>query len=208
MTNIRRQLQIKFVTGLLVIVPIAVTVWTFWELFTFVDGLLAPTVADRLGRHVPGVGLLVAILLVLLMGILATNMVGRRILGWLDSLLYRIPIFRNVYSAVKQLLNAFSPDNLVAFKEFVLVQHGEKGRYCFGFLTGEVALHGGSGETEPLVAVYVPTNHLYLGDIVLVRREDIIPTQLTIPQGIQVILSGGISIPQVLRQKLPDMDRR
>jgi len=208
MSGIRRQLQIKFVTGLLVIVPLAVTVWTFWELFTFVDGLLGPAVADTLGRRAPGVGLLVAILLVLLMGIFATNVVGRRVLGWLDSLLYRIPIFRNVYSAVKQLLNAFSPDNLVAFKEFVLVQQGEKGKYSFGFLTGEVALQRGSGETEPLVAVYVPTNHLYLGDILLVRREDIILTRLTIPQGIQIILSGGISIPQILRQKLPEMDRR
>jgi len=208
MSNIRRQLQIKFVTGLLVIVPIAVSVWTFWELFTFVDGLLAPAVADQLGRHVPGVGLLVAILLVLLMGVFATNVVGRRILGWMDVLLYRIPIFRNVYSAVKQLLNAFSPDNQVAFKEFVLVPQGEKGGYSFGFLTGEVALQRGSGETEPLVAVYVPTNHLYLGDIVLARREDIIQTRLTIPQGIQIVLSGGISIPQILRQRLPDPDRR
>jgi len=208
MSKIRRQLQIKFVTGLLVIVPIAVTVWTFWELFTFVDGLLAPVVADQLGRHVPGVGLLVAILLVLMMGVFATNVVGRRTLGWLDSLLYRIPIFRNIYSAVKQLLNAFSPDNQVAFKEFVLVPNREKGSYSFGFLTGEVALQRGSGETEALVAVYVPTNHLYLGDILLFRREDIIHTRLTIPQGIQIVLSGGITIPQILRQKWPDPDRR
>ncbi len=208
MSGIRRQLQITFVTGLLVIVPIAVTVWTFWELFTFVDGLLAAVIADGLGRYVPGVGLLVAILLVFLMGILATNVVGRRILGWLDSLLYRIPIFRNVYSAVKQLLNAFSPDNQVAFKEFVLVPDREKGSYRFGFLTGEVALQRGSGETELLVAVYVPTNHLYLGDILLVRREDIIQTRLTIPQGIQIVLSGGISIPQILRQKVLDPNRR
>lgn len=208
MSKIRRQLQIKFVTGLLVIVPIAVTVWTFWELFTFVDGLLAPVVTETLQRPVPGVGLLVAVLLVLLMGIFATNVVGRRILGWLDSLLYRIPIFRNVYSAVKQLLNAFSPDNQVAFKEFVLVRNREKGHYTFGFLTGEVGLQHGSGETEPLVAVYVPTNHLYLGDILLVRREDIIQTRLTIPQGIQIVLSGGISTPQILRQKLPEPDRR
>ncbi len=208
MNSLRRQLQIKFVTGLLVIVPIAVTVWTFWALFTFVDGLLAPIIADQLGRHVPGVGLLVAILLVLIMGVFATNVAGRRTLGWLDSLLYRIPIFRNVYSAVKQLLNAFSPDNQVAFKEFVLVPHKEKDGYSFGFLTGEVALQRGSGETEPLVAVYVPTNHLYLGDIVLARREDIIRTRLTIPQGIQIVLSGGISIPQILRQRLPGPDRR
>ena len=71
-----------------------------------------------------------------------------------------------------------------------------------GFLTGEVALQRVSGETEPLVAVYVPTNHLYLGDILLVRREEVILTRLTVPQGIQIVLSGGISIPHVLRQEL------
>ena len=96
----------------------------------------------------------------------------------------------------------------MAFKEFVLVQNREKGHYSFGFITGEVALQRGSGETEPLVAVYVPTNHLYLGDILVVRREDIIQTRLTIPQGIQIVLSGGISIPQILREKLPDPDAR
>jgi uncharacterized membrane protein len=199
MSSVRRQLQITFVTGLLVIIPIAVPVWVFWELFTFVDRLLAPFVGGTFPFHLPGLGLVVATLLVLLMGIFATNVVGRRILGWLDGGLYRIPIFRSVYSAVKQLLNAFSPDNQVAFKEFVLLQNRE-GHYCFGFLTGAVALQRTNGTTEPLVAVYVPTNHLYLGDILLARREDIILTRLTVPQGIQIILSGGISIPQVLRQ--------
>jgi uncharacterized membrane protein len=208
MSVIRRQLQIKFVTGLLVIVPIAASVWTFWKLFLFVDGLLAPLVEETFPFQLPGLGLLVAALLVLLMGIFATNVVGRRILGWLDLLLYRIPIFRNVYSAMKQLLNAFSPENQVAFKEFVILQNREKGHYSFGFLTGELSLQRGSGETEGLYAVYVPTNHLYLGDILLVRPEDVILTRLTIPQGIQIILSGGISIPQVLRQKLPQPEPR
>ncbi len=206
MGKLRRQLQIKFITGLLVIVPLAVSVWTFWELFDFVDGLLAPLISDTFPMRLPGLGLLVAILLVILMGFFATNVVGRRILGWMDLLLYRIPIFRNIYSAVKQLLNAFSPDNQVAFREFVLVPTREKGRYSFGFLTSEVDLQRGTGETEPLVAVYVPTNHLYLGDIVLVRREEVILTRLTVPQGIQIILSGGISTPHVLRQELPKQD--
>jgi uncharacterized membrane protein len=207
MKSLRRQIQITFVTGLLVIIPIAVPVWVFWELFTFVDRLLAPMLGEALPVHIPGLGLLIAILLVLLMGVVATNVAGRRILAWLDGLLYRIPIFRNVYSAVKQLLNAFSPDNQVAFKEFVVVRNPEKGSYCFGFLTGSVAIHRLGGATESLLAVYVPTNHLYLGDILLARREDIIFTRLTVPQGIQIILSGGISIPQVLRQHLPDQER-
>jgi uncharacterized membrane protein len=202
MSSIRRQLQITFVTGLLVIIPIAVPVWVFWELFTFVDRLLDPFIHDTFPVRLPGLGLLVATLLVLLMGVVATNVVGRRMLGWLDSLLYRVPIFRNVYSAVKQLLNAFSPDNQVAFKEFVIVQNRE-GHYCFGFLTGTVAMERANGDSESLLAVYVPTNHLYLGDIILARREDIILTRLTVPQGIQIVLSGGISIPQVLRQEVP-----
>jgi len=207
-SSLRRQLQIKFVTGLLVIVPIAVTVWTFWKLFLFVDGLLYPLVEETFPVHVPGLGLLVALLLVVLMGIFATNVVGRRILGWLDILLYRIPIFRNVYSAIKQLLNAFSPENQVAFKEFVILRNWEKGHYSFGFLTGDLSLQRATGETERLYAVYVPTNHLYLGDIVLVHPEDVVLTRLTIPQGIQIILSGGISIPQILRQKIAELDRR
>jgi uncharacterized membrane protein len=175
MSSIRRQLQITFVTGLLVIIPIAVPVWVFWELFTFVERLLAPLVGGTFPFHLPG--------------------------------LYRIPIFRSVYSAVKQLLNAFSPDNQVAFKEFVVLQNRE-GHYCFGFLTGAVALQRANGTTEPLLAVYVPTNHLYLGDILLARREDIILTRLTVPQGIQIILSGGISIPQVLRQDVSSTEGR
>lgn len=207
MTGIRRTLQIKFVTGLLSIVPIAVTAWTFWELFKFVDGLLGPFLEGGFAVRIPGLGLLIAGLLVLVMGFFATNVVGRRTLEYFDRLLYRIPIFGNVYSAVKQLLNAFSPNNQVAFKEFVVIHHREKGQYCFGFLTGELSLQRASGETEPLVAVYIPTNHLYLGDILLVRREDILLTRLSVPQGIQIILSGGISIPRILRQKLPEGER-
>ncbi|HTX54020.1 MAG TPA: DUF502 domain-containing protein [Candidatus Baltobacteraceae bacterium] len=201
---IRRKLQVLFITGLLVIIPIAVPVWVFWELFTFVDRLLAPVFPETFPYSVPGLGLLVAVLLVLLVGIVATNVAGRRLLGWVDVLLFRIPIFRNVYSAVKQLLNAFSPDNQVAFREFVILKSQEKGTYSFGFLTGTVALQRATGETEPLVAVYVPTNHLYLGDIVLAKPEDVILTRLTVPQGIQIILSGGISTPQIIRQTLPD----
>lgn len=208
MSGIRRTLQLKFVTGLLVIVPIAVTVWTFWELFKFVDGLLGPQVVDTFAVRIPGLGLLVASLLVFLMGSFATHVVGRRTLAFLDRLLYRIPIFGNVYSAVKQLLNAFSPDNQVAFKEFVVVYNRARDQYCFGFLTGEVSLQRVGGELEPLLAVYIPTNHLYLGDILLARREDVMLTHLSVPQGIQIVLSGGISIPQFLRQKLPDPERR
>ena len=85
MGSIRRKLQITFVTGLLVIIPIAVPVWVFWELFTFVDRLLDPFVGETFPFRLPGLGLLVAVLLVLLMGIVATNVVGRRILAWLDG---------------------------------------------------------------------------------------------------------------------------
>jgi uncharacterized membrane protein len=205
MTTVRRKLQLLFITGLLVIIPIAVPAWVFWELFTFVDRLLAPLIQETFSRYLPGLGLLIAVLLVLLVGVVATNVVGRRLLGLVDILIFRIPIFRNVYSAVKQLLNAFSPDNQVAFREFVILKSQEKGAYSFGFLTGTVSLQRTTGETESLVAVYVPTNHLYLGDIVLARPDDVILTRLTVPQGIQIILSGGISTPQIIRQTPPEL---
>ena len=93
---------------------------------------------------------------------------------------------------------AFSPDNQVAFKEFVVLQNRE-GHYCFGFLTGAVALQRANGTTEPLVAVYVPTNHLYLGDLVIVPRDAVTYPDLAVEDGVKIVLTGGMALPEVLR---------
>jgi uncharacterized membrane protein len=98
---------------------------------------------------------------------------------------------------VKQLVSAFSPDNEYGFKKVALVEDPQRGR-LLGFVTKEFVLDLGRGE-EPLVAVYVPTNHLYLGDLVIMPRDAVVYPDLAVEDGIRAILTGGMALPAVLR---------
>lgn len=186
--------KVRFIAGFFVTVPIVLTGYVLWIFYREVDGLLSPIYEQVLGRHVAGLGFLTAVMIIFLVGLIATNVVGRRVLQWGEGLLRRVPIFGRVYPAVKDLIEAFSPHRRSGFREFVIVEHPHEGLYTYGFRTGEVRVEGTKPET--LVTVYVPTNHLYLGDIVLVPRAAIIPTGLTIEEGIRIILSGGTAAPR------------
>ncbi len=100
---------------------------------------------------------------------------------------------RRVYPTVKDFVDAFSPNRRSGFREFVIVEHPREGAYSYGFLTGDMRVEG--AKPDALVSIYVPTNHLYLGDIVLVPRDAILPTGLSVEDGIRVILSAGTAAP-------------
>ena len=195
-SRVRSWFKVRFITGFFVTVPVVLTAYVLWIFYREVDGLLSPVYEQILGRRVPALGFLTAIVIIFMMGVLATNVVGRRVLQWGEWLLRRVPIFGRVYPAVKDLIEAFSPHRRSGFREFVIVEHPREGIYAYGFRTGEVRLEG--TKPEALVTVFVPTNHLYLGDIILVPREGILPTGLTIEEGIRIILSAGTAAPHRL----------
>jgi uncharacterized membrane protein len=134
------------------------------------------------------------VVIILLMGIVARNVVGRRVLGWAEIVMLRVPLFGRLYPSVKTLVEAFSPERRSSFKAVVLVQHPREGGYAFGFVTAELVLDTPTGKIE-MVTTFVPTNNLYLGDVVMVPREDIIPTGLSVEEGIRIILSAGTATP-------------
>ena len=206
--SIRTRFKANFLTGLFITVPVVISILALVGLFRFIDGLLAPLLEALLGEHIPGLGFAATLVLVFLIGVVGTNVVGQRLIAFGERLLLRIPIFKNVYTAVKQLIDAFSPANTRAFKQFVLVEYPRKGTYSFGFLTDECVLQR-SGRQEHLTAVYIPTNHLYLGEIVLFRRDEVFHPDLSIEEGIRLILSGGTATPALLRERspAPDMHR-
>ena len=113
-----------------------------------------------------------------MMGTIAPNVVGRRILARIERLFEHVPIFRSIYPSVKQLLESFSPQQRNSFKAVVLAEHPRKGEYVFGFVTSELLLEGVEGK-RAMVTVFVPTNNLYLGDVIVVPREETLPTGLT-----------------------------
>jgi uncharacterized membrane protein len=116
-----------------------------------------------------------------------------------EEWLLRVPVFKTVYAPVKQLVAAFSPDNDAGFKRVVLVEDPSRG-LILGFLTREFTLDRGAGP-EPFVAVYVPTNHLYLGDIVAFPAYAVQYPDLTVEDGIRIFLTGGMALPPALRSR-------
>ena len=188
-----------FATGFFVLVPLVISVAAIYWIFEAVDGVTAPIYDRLLGRHVPGLGLLTTVLIVLLTGIVATNVIGRRLMRRAEHYLMLVPIFRTIYAPVKQLILAFSPDNEAGFKRVVLVNDPARGS-LLGFLTREfrVPAVGGSA-AEELAAVYVPTNHLYLGDVVICERERVTFPDVSVEEGIKIFLTGGMALPPRLK---------
>ena len=132
-------LRRRFITGFFVTVPLIISVAALVWIFRVVDGITEPLVAQLGGRAVPGLGLAMTALLVLLVGVAATNVIGKRVLQRAEYWLLHVPLFRTVYAPVKQLVAAFSPDNEYGFKRVVLVEEPGRG-YVLGFLTREFTL--------------------------------------------------------------------
>ena len=116
--------------------------------------------------------------------------------------LLRVPVFRTIYAPVKQLVVAFSPDNEYGFKRVVLIEDVSRG-LLLGFLTKEFTVDNGE-DSESLIAVYVPTNHLYLGDILIVPRDRASYPDITVEQGIRIFLTGGMALPGRIRVRRGD----
>ena len=192
-------LRSRFVTGLFVAVPLLVSVSALAWIFGIIDGFTAPVSERILGRRVPGLGILIMVALVLGIGVVATNVIGRRVVARAESWLTMIPVFRTIYTPVKQLIAAFSPDNEYGFKQVVMVEDERRGM-VMGFLTKEFRVERGD-KAETMMAVYVPTNHLYLGDIVVYPRDRAYFPDLSVEEGIRIFLTGGMSLPGEIRQK-------
>jgi len=192
----------RLLTGFFVSVPLFVSVFALVWIFGIIDGLTAPLAAGLLGHGEPqgaerllvsAVGILGTVALVLAVGVVATNVIGQRLLNRGERWLMKVPVFRTIYAPVKQLAVAFSPDNEYGFKRVVMVEDPHRG-WVLGFLTKEFTVERGAG-AESMMAVYVPTNHLYLGDIVLYPRERAMFPDISVEQGIRIFLTGGMSLP-------------
>ncbi len=192
-------LRRSFLAGFFVTVPLVISVAALVWIFGIIDRVTAPLATRALGREVPGLGILITLLVVLLVGAVATNVIGRRLVSRAEGWLMMIPVFRTIYAPVRQLVAAFSPDNEYGFKRVVLVEEPARGM-VMGFLTKEFTVERGAGREE-LVAVYVPTNHLYLGDIVLVPRARVSFPDLTVEEGIRIFLTGGMSLPGQIQSR-------
>ncbi|HEX6314501.1 MAG TPA: DUF502 domain-containing protein [Gemmatimonadaceae bacterium] len=195
-------LRRRLIAGFFVTVPLVISVATVVWIFRAIDGFVGPYYATWLKWDIPGLGILTTGLVVLLVGILATNVIGKRLLQRAESYLLKVPVFRTIYAPVKQLVVAFSPDNEYGFKRVVMIEDPARG-FLLGFLTREFTVDRGQG-SEALIAVYVPTNHLYLGDVIICARDKVAFPDITVEQGIRIFLTGGMAIASRVRARRGD----
>jgi uncharacterized membrane protein len=198
-----RHVRNVFIAGTLAAIPLVGTYFVFRFLFQTLDSILQPAIVSLLQRFfpqwevktLPGVGLIALIILVYLLGLLATNMIGKRFIRWLDGVISRTPVVKYVYSAAREAVDSIRRLQSVPFKKVVIVEFPKAGMYSLGFITGkEVNLKG-----QHKIPVFIPhTPNPMTGFLVLLSAEDIIDTDITVEDAMKMVLSGGLVTPEAV----------
>jgi uncharacterized membrane protein len=202
-------MKATFVTGLLIWVPLAITLWVIDLLVGTMDRTLdllplawQPKV--WLGREVPGLGVVLTALVILVTGLLARNIIGQRLVRAWEALLSRIPIVRSIYSSVKQVSDTILSPNGNAFRKAMLVQYPRPGVWTIAFQTGSPSPEVRSHVPVDMVSVYVPTTpNPTSGFFLMMPRDQVVELKMTVDEALKYVVSMGVVAPEVSPEPLP-----
>ena len=192
-----------FITGVLVLTPIILTVYVAWTFITFVDNLVVPIVpidyrpSNYLPFSIPGLGLIIVFIFTTIVGSLATGLFGRTLIRIWENLLNRMPVVRSVYSAIKQILETVMAAQSDAFRQAVLVQYPRKDIWAIGFVTGSTKGEVGKNVSEKMINVFMPTTpNPTSGFLLFFPEKDLIYLKMSVEDALKLVVSGGMVIPK------------
>ena len=195
MRSLFKQLRRYLLTGIVVILPSVVTVWVLWNLFAFIDRL-PQKIPGQPFAGVPGVGIVMFFGVIILVGIFATNIIGKRLISFAEKIMARIPFANRIYLAVQQISTAFLGSKRSIFNKAVLVEYPRKGIYSIGFVTSDAVGEVQYKTAKRTVCVFVPTTpNPTSGMLVFVPQEDLIDLDMTTEDGLKLVISGGVVAP-------------
>jgi uncharacterized membrane protein len=202
----RASLRRSLLTGMLVLAPAAITGWVFLTVLRAIDGWLRPLLKSvpRLGSRIPesgftGIGLLAAVLLVMLVGYLASKGLGRAAIAAFDRLVSRIPLIKAIYVSIRELSTLLLAEKRSAFRKVVLFEYPRPGLYSVGFVTNELQ----GARSEAFVNVFLPTTpNPTTGFLLILPRADIVELALTAEDGLKLVMSGGAVVSDAGRDRL------
>ena len=190
--KIARHVRATLIAGVLILVPIAITYVLLLWVFNSIDGLLAPVVDRSIGRHIPGLGLLVLLIIVYLLGLVWTKRLGRRSIRTLQLFLLKVPLIGAIYGPARKLIESFTGESTAGFKRVVVVEYPKQGTWMIGFLTGISNVVPGT----TMGVIYLPTAPTpNSGWVAMVPIQNIYDTTMTVREAMSMVLSGGISSP-------------
>jgi len=209
-----QRMRAYFFAGILVIAPISITLYLAWLFIGFVDSKVTPLIPVKYNPEtylpfaLPGLGLVILVLALTLTGAVTAGFMGRLWTRFSERMLTRMPVIRNVYSAVKQILETVLADHSKAFREAVLVEYPRRGIWAIAFITGRTEGEVQNVTEEECINIFLPTTpNPTSGFLLFVPRKDLIPLSMTVEEAIKMVISGGIITPPDPRprdqQKIP-----
>lgn len=193
----------RFFAGMVIAAPIAVTFLILQFLISEIDKRVVPLIPAALNPEtylkyaVPGFGLIVLVVFLTILGGIATNLIGRSVIGVGDRILSQVPIVRSLYSAFKQLVEVFATDNTDQFSEVVLIEYPKAGTWCLGFVSSPAKGEIGALLSNEFLGVFVPTTpNPTSGFLMYVDAKEVIRMKMTVEEGAKMILSAGLVVPE------------
>jgi len=189
-----------FGSGLLVTLPVFLTLYLLYLVFRFIDGICGKFInfylQKYLGFTIPGLGVIFGLLFVLVVGFFATNFLGRRLFRGLESWFRRMPLVRQVYPAAKQIVGSFMSKESLAFKKVVMVEYPSKGIWSVGFMTSDSFRKAEEVAGDQLLHIFIATSPTPLtGFLILVPKQNVKMLPISVEEGMKLIVSGGIVKP-------------
>lgn len=185
---ILKKLGGQFLAGILVIVPIGITILILIWLFNLIDNILQPLIFQLWGQRITGVGFGVIIVLIYVAGVVVSNILGRKIVSYTErQVLNKIPVIGQLYKAIKQILESLSKSSKSGYLKVVFVEYPRKGMMAIGFITNEVSKSG-----EKLYYVFIPTSpNPTTGFLQIMKEEEVIQTKMSVDDAVKLIISAG-----------------
>lgn len=196
------RLRTYFLTGLVVTAPVGITAWLIWLFVDFVDTTVVPLIpeaynpANFLPFSVPGIGVIIMLVAMTLIGAFVTNFLGRWLVGFGERIVARVPVVRTIYGVLKQIFDAVLAQRSGAFREVVLIEYPRHGIWVIGFVTGTTKGEISRLLDDEIVNIFLPTTpNPTSGFLLFMPRKDCVSLDMTVEEGIKLVISGGIVAP-------------
>jgi len=198
-----------FAAGLLVVFPLVLSIFIFWKIFSWMEGTVDIFLNKFTDMYIPGLGILLLLIFITLIGMVTTNLIGRRLFSVFQKVISRIPLFNKVYRAIQEISYASLGRSKGLFREVVLIEYPRKGIFALGFVTDQTREEISHKLNKPCLNLFLPTSpNPTSGMLLIVPKDEVIPLSLTVEEGFKLIVSGGAFTPLKMQEKEISADKK